>query len=413
MANGGGRRPAAMAVVCALIVAATSTGSSKAEAFELKHTTHGQPLRWDASNVSYVIDPSIEAVAGGEQAAAKAVAGWQGIGGVPSLSTTQGKGGAKAGLDGQNSVLFAPNGFAPAGNALAITVTSFDQSTGDIVDTDVVVNGIHPFAVLDPDARPEGNEAPVSNEAGSPPSDADSTAANAYDLLHVLSHEFGHTLGLADDQDEQSALMYAYSSRGDASIRQPTPDDVNGVEALYGTEPAPAPAPSSQAGCGQASVASARPLSGDMLAVAMVAGAGLWLLSRRRALRCPRVELPVATALVALVTGYAPSGATPHVVASELRSDAIARVVSVSTSNVGGLFETTIQVEPTACRLQTCPAQAAAHAWGGTLGGITQQVGGEPVPAVGDLVNVAFVASGGAAGANVRTAVATLIPAHR
>lgn len=402
-----------MVMACALIIAGVGAGSNKAEAYELKHTTHGQPLRWSASSVSYVIDPSIDAIKGGGQAAATAMSGWDGIGGVPAMSATQGKGGARPGLDGQNSVLFAANGFAPAGNALAVTVTSFDQSTGDIVDTDVIVNGIHPFAVLNPDARPGRSDSPVSNEGASTSDDADSTEASAYDLVHVLSHEFGHTLGLADDQDNRSALMYAYSSRGDASIRQPSPDDSSGVEALYGMVPAPMVASSSHGGCGQASVATARPLSADMWTVAMVAGAGLWLLLRRRALRYSRVDLPVAAAMVALFTGSAPSGLTPHVVTPGLRSDAIARVVGVSTSNVGGLFETTIELEPTACQLATCPARASAHAWGGTVGGITQQIGGEPVPAVGDLVHVAFVASAATAGANVNVAAATLVPTHR
>jgi len=410
MRKSGRRRPAAVAIVCSLVVAATSARSNQAQAYELLHTPHGQPLRWTASNVSYVVDTSIDAVPGGGQAVASAIGGWDGTGGVPSLSITQGKGGAKPGLDGQNSVIFVPKGFAPAGNALAVTVTSFDESSGAIVDTDIVVNGVHPFAVLDPQERPARGDSTFSNE-GSSTTDGDvSGAASAYDLVHVLSHEVGHTLGLADVQQTESSLMYAYSSRGDASVRRPSPDDVSGVEALYGTTPAPSAASASQSGCGQASVAGARAHSADMWTVAIVAGAGIWLLLRRRALRRSRVDLPVAAALVALFTGSAPSSGTSRVVVSELRSDATARVVGVSTSNVGGLFETTLQLEPTACRQPTCPARASAHAWGGRLGGISQQVGGEPVPGVGDLVGVAFVPS---ADANVSIAAAALISTHR
>jgi hypothetical protein len=116
----------------------------------------------------------------------------------------------------------------------------------------------------------------------------------------------------------------------------------------------------------------------------------MWLASRRRGRKAVRFALPVGVALVALVVGPAPAR-------SALRSDglqpvfAAARVVDVSTTNVGGLFETTVELAPTSCRQLPCPARARAHAWGGTLGGITQEVGSDTVPAVGDLVDIAFL----------------------
>jgi hypothetical protein len=43
----------------------------------------------------------------------------------------------------------------------------------------------------------------------------------------------GHALGLADVFDDPHAVMYAYTSAGDASRRAPSPDDVAGVDSLY------------------------------------------------------------------------------------------------------------------------------------------------------------------------------------
>src|SRR5215472_13905016 len=104
MATCGGRRRAATALVCAIVAAATITVSDRAEAYQLKQGPGGQTLHWTKSHVTYVVDPSMDSAAGGgKQAVPNAVNGWEGIGGAPSLSTTQGKGGAQPGLDGQNS----------------------------------------------------------------------------------------------------------------------------------------------------------------------------------------------------------------------------------------------------------------------------------------------------------------------
>jgi hypothetical protein len=414
MATCGGGRRGATALMCAIVAAAAITVSDRAEAFELKHGSGGQSLRWTKLQVTYVVDPSMDAAAsGGGQAVTSAVTGWEGIAGAPSLSTAQGKGGAKAGLDGQNTVLFAPTGFAPAGNALATTVTSYDEATGEIVDTDVVVNGIHAFAVLDAKARPEDDQPRVATDGALVTDDGESQKQR-FDLLHVLSHEIGHTLGLADERSDQGSLMYAYTSPGDAAIRVPSPDDINGVDALYksagGSAMSSVGSAASNTGCGQSTVAAGRARPGDTWAVlALVGGAGAWLALRRRGSRVARGNLPVCAALAALVAIPAPPSST-HVFVRDLSPEAVARVVSVSTSNAGGLFETTLTVQSTVCLQDPCPGRASTHAWGGTLGGVTQQVGGEPTPTVGDLVHVVFAPS---QSSDVSLRRATLLPMRR
>ena len=112
----------------------------------------------------------------------------------------------------------------------------------------------------------------------------------------------------------------------------------------------------------------------------------MWLASRRR-VKAVRVALPVGAAFAALALGAGVAHSAPTAVHL---GDASARVVATSTSNVGGLFVTTLELEATSCRTATCPAHARAQTWGGTVAGITQQVGGGSVPNVGDEVDVAF-----------------------
>lgn len=183
--------------------------------------------------------------------------------------------------------------------------------------------------------------------------------------------------------------MYAYTAPGDASLRTLSTDDVDGINSIYGGSAAAASAPSS--GCGQSSVAGAHTRTTDgLVALALVAGVGVRLLSRRRR----RLLIPLAAAMAALLAcpdparsaslGTAPSAASGTTV------DATARIVSASTEDVGGVFQTTLNLAPAKCRTAPCPAHVFAQVWGGTLGGITQQVGDQPVPRAGDVVDVAY-----------------------
>jgi Matrixin len=389
MARCGTRRPLAIAIVCAVTMGSIGMASGRADAFDLKRDAHGQSLHWSGSQVTYDVDPSIgEVVRGGAQAVSNAVSVWNGTDGVPALTTVIGTPGATPGLDGKNSILFAPDGFAPAGNALAVTITSYDEATGDIVDADVVINGIHEFAVLPSGAR-AANDAPrVSTDATSGAA-VDAPRTEPFDIIHVVSHEIGHTLGLADERVDDSALMYAFTMPGDASVRAPSADDAAGAHALYGMS-ARAPVPTSgQGGCVQASIAGARARPEDAWnAFALLSGATMWLASRRRG-KAGRLALPVAAALMTLLAS--PATARSAEDAFDPRSSVTARVLDVSTSNVGGLFETTVELAPTRCADQPCLALPKVHTWGGTVGGITQIVGGGLVPNVGDLVAVTLV----------------------
>jgi len=123
--------------------------ASDADAFEAKRTSGGLPVHWEAANVTFEIDPSVaQAVAGGFDAVAEALGAWSGQSGAPTLTVTVADGKARPGNDGHNVIFFAAGGYAEAGNALAITVLSYDEITGAIVDADIIINGNHSFAVV-------------------------------------------------------------------------------------------------------------------------------------------------------------------------------------------------------------------------------------------------------------------------
>jgi hypothetical protein len=66
-------------------------------------------------------------------------------------------------------------------------------------------------------------------------------------------------------------------------------------------------------------------------------------------------------------------------------------VVGATTQVQDGVFETVVDLEPSACAARSkCPRRAHARVFGGRVGNIVQQVGEQPSPAVDDEVEVAF-----------------------
>jgi hypothetical protein len=224
--------------------------------------------------VQFEIDPSIEAaIPGGAEAVAAAVAAWSGTDGAPSLSTVISSDGRLPAIDGHNTITYSPIGLLGHGNALAIALVSFDENTGDIVDVDIVVNGQHPLAVLAAGTAAASGTAPISTEGAG----QDSDQVAPFDFQHVMAHEVGHALGMADDSVDKSDLMYAYSLPGDATVRAPTADDLAGLNTLYD-----GPSTGAAKGCGGASVADARARAADGWATFALLGAFAALAAARR-----------------------------------------------------------------------------------------------------------------------------------
>ncbi len=251
-----------------IAVGASLATSASAEAYVVRETASGLPVRWPSDDVSLEVDPSLTAAVPDALAAATAAAaGWTDTGAGPELHVSLAASASVPAVDGRNVIYFIP-GYPAAAGALAITIVSYDDVTGAIVDTDVVINGSYGFAVLPATARAPVGATQVANEPALGGADGPAwpfgaaagieLAPPTFDLIHVLAHETGHVLGLRDATDEVSDVMYLWSSPDDAARRTPASDDAAGVMSLYAGM-------SSGQGCASAATAGA-PSSGVLSA---------------------------------------------------------------------------------------------------------------------------------------------------
>ncbi len=109
------------------------------------------------------------------------------------------------GSDGQNTFFWAESGSIP-NQQLGVTSITFNPTTGEIIDTDIRLNGEDFTWVTD------GN--PGSGEA---------------DVACVATHELGHAAGL-DHVPSLGSTMYPYGGIGDSTL---SPDDIAGISTIY------------------------------------------------------------------------------------------------------------------------------------------------------------------------------------
>jgi hypothetical protein len=375
----------------ALVVAA----AGDAEAYVVKKTTQGDFVHWEERSVKYTIDPSVEAaVTNANDATVDAIGSWSGSVGAPDLETlaVDAQSPTAPAFDHHNGIFFMKGGYEPAGRALAITVLTYDNGTGKILDADVIFNGKYTFQVLSapkpPTLADRETDTHISSTDGIAHDDASISQDTVYDLHHVIAHELGHSLGMNDELGRKDALMYRYSAPNDASIRSPAPDDIAGLAELYSPT-----LESHGSGCGSATVAPKKPTPGASHA-AMFATLGfvLFLVLRAKSDRRARLGfvLAVASSAVALVPSLSPATGTARAATPSSVGRARAKVVGTSTKIENGLFKTSFKLATTACRASVCPNAGHGETWGGTVGNITQEVGGQYAPNSGDEVDVSF-----------------------
>lgn len=166
-------------------------------------------------------------------------------------------------------------------STIAITTTSFDPETGQILDADIELNAPSFFLST--------VNGPVC------PQDAQAMTCVATDLQSVMTHEVGHLLGLAHVNDPASTMGGAYRS-GELSKRTIDPGSQRFLCDVYpagqpsrtcltralGTESLSAPAPTCQGPSQTAAPGcSTTPLSGALALSLLLA----LCLGRRRQLR--------------------------------------------------------------------------------------------------------------------------------
>lgn len=357
----------------ALVVAATLVHVGSADAYEVKRTRSGARVHWDEREVEVGVHASLRSHEGGAEAAASAFAAWSGRVGAPTMKTTD-RAPDAPGLDGENGVFFMKDGYEPAGRALAITILTYDSKTGAIVDADVVVNGRYDLSVLPHDARaPRGATA-----LGGSTTAAALRGRERYDLLHVLAHESGHTLGMDDEDDQPSALMYRYSAPNDTSVREPGADDIAGLSEVYGASL------SAEGAACEGRISPRAPTGGATrwgAALALAAITFALLRGRGRA-------RDAATACVFLLAIGLPAPVAAARATSARVDAPTARVTRVDTRRVGALLQSVIEVERDDCGRTSC-APVRLVEWGGEQGGLTMDVGGRYVPRAWDRVGLA------------------------
>lgn len=372
-----------------------------AAAYSVKQTKHGDLVHWDAPTVSYTIDASMpRSVTRAAEATETALSAWSGSVGAPELEiAAHGEGSPTApGFDEKNGIFFVRGGYAPAGRALAITVLTYDNRSGRILDADIVFNGTYSFEVLDEDAplvAAAGARPTTATDAISHDQHTDTITAHelVFDMHHVIAHEIGHTLGMNDEFHRTDALMYRYSAPNDPSIREPAADDIEGLAQIYSKN-----IEGTGSGCASATVAPKAPSRPASRAATFAAlSLLLFLLVRGRSDARARGAF-VAGAVVAAIA-FVPSltgKGGPAVAHANEASVAIgharAKVLRSQTAIERGLFKTTYELVTTECRAARCPTSAVGAAWGGTIGHLTQEVGGYYAPLDGDAVDVSFAA---------------------
>ncbi|NOU31140.1 MAG: matrixin family metalloprotease [Polyangiaceae bacterium] len=346
-------------VLSALAAACVLAATSSAHAYVLKKTPSGGVVHWNAAEATLLVDPSVDqAERRARDAIQKAADAWNAQDAqAPRIRVAPADSAHDPGFDKVNAIFYR-RAFAPAGTAIAVTVVSYEQAGGTILDADIVLTGRYTYSASDEVER------------------------DHYDLVHVVGHEQGHWLGLGDENQLPGVLMFSATKSGQTLLRAPSDDDLAGVSAIYEGR-TPTPPASATTGCNAAGTGyNAAGLTSVLF------GLGLVLAARRR--RGTWLGVSMLGAVI-LTQGASARAATAEdtMAAETARADALDAVVVGRTSSwEGGLLRTEVQARPATCAAP-CDREVHFQMWGGERDGIAQDVGEEPVPEPGLPVRLA------------------------
>lgn len=185
---------------------------SSAGAYTVKRTTEGAMLHWRTPSVRLAIHASTSARFGEQEARSaltQAIAAWSEARLGPSVVLTEDTD-APPGFEHGRAVngVYSVSPWPYERKLLAVTVSSYDTRTGELLDADILLNGDERLVV--------------------------GAAEEHYDLTSILTHELGHVLGLGEAEDEPASTMYPRIGKAELRARTPSADDFLGIATIYG-----------------------------------------------------------------------------------------------------------------------------------------------------------------------------------
>jgi hypothetical protein len=197
----------------------TCTGNCKRNAENCK--IEGAPLFWSSLCVSFSLDSQASehiSLAQFKPVVYRSVAAWSSLKcpkGEASIAFQQYPNvtGHKAEYNpnggNANVLLWQDTKWSYTGvdNTLAKTTVTYDTASGEILDADIEFNhAYNEYTIGDKNVK--------------------------YDLESIMTHEFGHFLGL-DHSDDPEATMNASYDLGAIDLRTPEDDDIGGICTIY------------------------------------------------------------------------------------------------------------------------------------------------------------------------------------
>ena len=108
-----------------------------------------------------------------------------------------------------NIIVFRDETWDDSKSIMALTSVTHHSTTGIIYDADIEINtATYPFGIVEKDGR------------------------GVVDLQNTLTHELGHTFGLAHS-DVDGATMSVYAANGETDLRTLEQDDLDAIATIY------------------------------------------------------------------------------------------------------------------------------------------------------------------------------------